>query len=170
MMSESNHKDQENILDTLLQALTERRKNTTNNLPAKYDGDSPLPVPEPKGFFARLFDPRAEIKEDYETKRLSVMLETRLKALELEAQGYLDKVRIDQENKTRLHEHEVLQNQAVMKRYGEARAQILMHNLQRGLMTQVAEMGLDPTEEEYLITKLVRICLQSEKENPNGRK
>jgi hypothetical protein len=163
-------KDQEKILDTLLQALTDRRKPSNGNLPAKYDGDSPLPVPQPKGFFARLFDPHVQLKEDYETKRLSVMLDTRIKALELEAQGYVDKVRIDQENKVRLHEHEVLQNEGVMKRYAEARAQILLHNLQQSLMTQVAELGLDPTEEQYLISKIVSMCMKTEKENPNGRK
>jgi len=162
--------DHDNVINALITALTESQKNRNGRLPAKYDSDSSLPVPEPEGFFARLFDPHARLKEDFEHKRLALMLDTRIKALELEAQGYVDTVRIDQDHKVRLHEHEVLQREAVMKKHAEARAQILLHTLQQGLMSEVADLGLDPTSEQYLIAKIVGICMRSEKEKADGGK
>jgi len=162
--------DNVNILDALVHALNERKNHTNGNLPAKYDGDSPLPVAQPKGFLARLFDPHARLKERYEQDRLSLMLDTRFRAMEHEAKAYVDMIRIDQESKVRLHEHAVLQKEAVMRRYEESRAQILLHNLQQSLMMQVSDLGLDPTDEQYLIAKIVSICMRTKEEKPNGSK
>ena len=166
-------KEQEDILDTLITALTKRQneqKQSNGTLPAVYHDTNSLPNTRPKGFWARLLDPYATITADFEKKQHILMLEARFKALEYEANGYAETIRIDQEHKVRLHEHEVRQKEAVMQQYAEARAQILKHNLQHGLMSQIADMNLDPAEEEYLIKTIVGICMRSEKEKRNDTK
>jgi hypothetical protein len=100
---------------------------------------------------------------EFEQKQLQLTIETRLKAMNYEAHGYTETVRIDQEQRVRLHEQERREQEDVQKRYAKARAEIQKHLLQQNLMTELADYNLDPMEEQLLIAKIVRIMM-----TPNG--
>ena len=158
--------DQDNILDALIQALSTRRKEQqqhNNALPVPYHPANSLPSTSRPGFLARMFDPSAAMKMEFEQKQLQLTIETRLKAMNYEAHGYAETIRIDQEQRVRLHEQERREQEDVQKRYAKARAEIQKHLLQQNLMTELADYNLDPMEEQLLIAKIVRIMM-----TPNG--
>ena len=165
--------EQKDILETLIQALSQRRndqKKNTESLPVPYQRADSLPTPSRPNLFARMFDPSAVKKMEFEQDQLDIMLATRLKTMGYQAHRYAETVRIDEESLTRQHEHDRHEQEEVQKRYATARAEIHKHTLQQSLLAEIAELNLDPIDEQFLIAKIVRILMSTNgKENPNGR-
>jgi hypothetical protein len=166
--------EQDNILDQLITALSQRRngqkKETTGALPVPYTPADSLPTPTRPGIFQRILDPTAAAKSAFEREQLRIMLETRLKALRYEANGFAETIRIDQEHRVEKHVMERREQRDVEERYAKARAEMQKHVLQQNLMTELADYNLDPMEEQLLIAKIVRIMMTPNgTENHNGR-
>ena len=166
--------EHENIIEALIHALTERRneqKQHTSALPIPYQSADSLPGANGSGFLARMFDPSAAAKRDFEQKQLQIMIDTRLKAMKYEAHGYAETIRIDQESRVRQHEQELGEQEDVQKRYAKARAEMQKHVLQQNLLAEIADLQLDPSDEHFLIAKIIRILMSTnDKENHNGSK
>jgi hypothetical protein len=117
-----------------------------------------------------MFDPSATAKRLFEQEQLQIIIDTRLKAMRYEAHGYAETIRIDQEYRVRQHEQERREQEDVQQRYAKARAEIQKHVLQQSLMVELADLHLDPMDEQFLIAKIVRILMSTnDKENLNGR-
>ena len=153
----------EDVITTLIQALT-KHQNGNSAVPDLYRNGS-LPLPQRPGLLTRLFDRTGALQDEYAKKQLEVILETGLAALQTEAKGYLDTVEISVKSKVRVHEHRILQQEAVLKKQAEGEAQIDLHVMQQRLLQQVAELGLDPEEEVFVIAKIVATCMSKSKDN-----
>jgi len=158
-------KDQQ-VITALIQALTQHQ-NGSSAVPALYRNGS-LPLPQRPGLLTRWFDRTGATQDEYAHKQLLVILETGLKSLQIEAEGYIETVQLTTESKVRVHAHKLTQQEAVLKKEAEALAVIDLHAMQQRLLKQIAEMGLDPTEEAFVIAKVVTACMAKDKENRNG--
>jgi hypothetical protein len=165
--------DNDSIIDAIVDALSKRRngqKQQNDALPVPYQRADTLPSIHRPGFFERMFDPGAAMKADYEQKQLQLLLDARLKAMGHQANAYDETVRIDEEARVRHHQKERRAQEDVQERYAKARAEIQKHVLQQNLVTELADLGLDPMDEQFLIAKIVRIMMSTnDKEHPNGR-
>jgi hypothetical protein len=167
--------DNDSIIDAIVEALSKRRngqeqKQQHEALPIPYQRADTLPSIHRPGFFQRLFDPSATKKEAFEQKQLDVLYAARLKAMGHQAKAYDDMTRIDAESRVRQHEKERRAQEDVEDRYAEARAEIQKHIRQHNLVAEIADLGLDPMDEQFLIAKIVRIMMTTNgKEHTNGR-
>jgi hypothetical protein len=166
--------EQENILDSLIQALSQRRneqKQHTESLPVPYHRADSLPSVYRPGFFERIFDPSAAMKEDFEQQQLQIILDARLKAMGHQANAYDETIRLDEESRVCQHEQECREQEDVQERFSKARAEIKRHTIQQSLIAEIADLHLDPIEEQLLISKIVRIMMTPNgKESQNGTK
>ena len=167
--------DNESIIDAIVEALSKRRngqeqKQQHEALPIPYQRADTLPSFHRPGFFERMFDPSAAMKADFEQKQLKKMLDARLQAMGHQTKAYDDITRIDAESRVRQHEKERRAQDDVQERYAQARAEIQKHILQQNLVSELADLGLDPMDEQFLIAKIVRIMMTTNgKEHTNGR-
>lgn len=163
------HKKDQEIVSALVQVLSQHQ-NGTSAVPDLYRGNGSLPVPQRPGLLTRLFDRTGALQDEYAKKQLVEILETGLAALKTEARGYLDTVQLDVQSKVRVHEHRVLQREAILKKRAEGEAQIDLHVMQQRLIEQAAQLGLDPVDEQYLIQKIISTCMTNpkDKESRNG--
>lgn len=161
-------RDQE-VVSALVKVLTQQ--NGSSAVPDLYHNGS-LPVPQRPGLLTRWFDRTGAARDEYAHKQLLVILETELKALQIEAEGYIETVQLDAQSRVRVHEHRVLQHEAILKKRAEGEAQINLHVMQQRLIEQATQLGLDPVDEQYLIQKIIATCMTNpkDKENRNGHK
>jgi hypothetical protein len=166
--------EHDHLIEALIQALTERKKEQKQNasaLPVPYQSADSLPGPNHSGFLARIFDPGAAAKSEFERAQLQLMIDTRLKAMGYEAHGYAETIRLDQQHRVRRHEQELVEQDDVQGRYAKARAEIQKHIMQQNLVAEIADLHLDAVDEQFLIAKIVRIFMSTnDKESPNGHK
>ena len=155
-------KDQD-VITTLIQALTKHQNGSNSTVPDIYRGNGSLPTPQRPGLLSRWFDRTGAARDEYAHKQLLVILETELKALQIEAEGFIDTVQLDRASKVRVHEHRVLQREAILKKQAEGEAYIDLHVMQQRLLERAAQLGLDPVDEEYLIAKIVATCMGKSK-------
>lgn len=158
------------LITALVKVLADDQETSNGHLPATYQGNGSLPIPQRPRLLTRLFDRTGALQDEYAKKQLVEILETGLVALKTEARGYLDTVEISMKSKVRVHEHRVLQQEAVLKKQAEGEAQIDLHVMQQRLIEQAAQLGLDPVDEQYLIQKIIATCMTNpkDKENRNG--
>lgn len=165
------HKKDQDVITALVKVLTQHQ-NGNSAIPDIYRGNNPLPVPERPGFLARLFDRAGAMQDANALKQLEVILDTGLAALQTEAKGYLDTVKLDVDSKVRVHKHRVLQQEAVLKKEAEGQAVIDLHVMQRRLSEQMAALGFDTGETTYIIGRIIATCMgkSNDKENHHGNK
>jgi hypothetical protein len=155
--------DDQDLIAVLKQVLTEHQQ-SNGALSTRH-----LPLPERQGFFARLFDRHGALKDRYALKQLALILDTQFRALEHEADAYVQIVEINQASKVRLHGHQILQEEAILKKGAQARSQILLFKMLQNFIEQVSDIDLDADSQKILITRIINICL-SQEENSNGNK
>ena len=146
-------------------------QNGNGSVPALYDGaQNPLSLPQLPGpvarVLARLLDPTGALRSHHTRKQIELFLATELKGLEIDAQGHLERKRLDQDSATRIHEHLIALHEDVTRRDNEARAAILKH---RSLASRIQEVqngpSFDADHEELLVTELVDIFTHKERRN-----
>jgi hypothetical protein len=133
-----------------------------------------LPTPQRPGLLARLFDRGGAARDDFAYRQLLVMLETELKALQVETEGYVKTVQLTTDSKVQVHERKLAHQEAVLMSEAEGLAVIDLHTMQQRLIEKVAGLALDPKEEAFVIAKIVAACMgkpkENHKENQRGHK